>query len=309
MFSTATVVAAIDDTLEAEETLRAARTMLAKDVPSVLHVLHVVEELPPAVQRYLFPYACLGDDHDAVVADILSASRGSLLERFGESTKLDERFLRVVYGRVIDAAMEELRRTGPDLVVVGSSSSEVPEPGLIGKNAARLIRRSPAPVLVVRGRRRESIQKIVVALDMGQDAPGLFSSAIIFAHTHGAQVTPVHVVSSLPAAASGRTRGADAGSRKELDRRFQQVLSSLKLPYPVQTVATDIVQKPRLEEGDVGEGIVAAARELEADMVVVYRCESSALSGARLGRVTEYVLRHSPCDVLVLPPPVRHESE
>lgn len=306
MFSTATVVAAIDDTLEAEETLRVAKVMMAKDVPSVLHVLHVVEELPLAVQRYLFPYACLGDDHDAVVADILGASRSALVERLGPVANLDDRFLRVVYGRVVDAALEELRRTGPDLLVVGMSSAEVPEIGVIGKNAARLVRRSHAPVLVVRGKRRDVTNKMVVGLDLGPDSSGLFSSAIGFAHSRGASVTPVHVVPAVP---NNRSRGLDAAARKDLDRRFQQVLSSLKLPFPVQSAATEIVQKPRLEEGDAGERLVASAKEVDADLIVLYRCHSSSSSGARLGRVAEYVLRYAHCDVLVLPAPVRQEAE
>ena len=307
MFPTATVVAAIDDTHEAVETLSVARSMLSHEVPSVLHVLHVVEELPSAFERYLFPYACFGDDQDALIADVLGASRRSLQARFSGLGLLDERFLSVVYGRVAEASLEKFRVTGPDLVVVGAGSGERSEFGLIGKNASRLIRHSPVPVLMVRrdGSTRRTSNRMLVGLDLGPDSPGLFSDAIRFAHTHGASLTPVHVVPS----SGGRGRGTlDGSARKELDRRFQQVLASLKLPYPVQTVATDLVEKPRLESGDAGEQLVSAVRELDAALVILYRCHSSAGSGARLGRVAEYVLRHAPCDVLVLPPPIRQEA-
>lgn len=307
MFPTATVVAAIDNDISAESTLRAARRVLSTEVPSVLHVVHAVDALPSAVERYLFPYGCFGDDRDAVIADILGAGRSALLSNEGISSQVDERFLRVVYGGISDAVLSELSRTGPDMLVVGSGGSSA-EPGVIGKNAARLVRRAHVPVLVARGHRRESTSRILVALDLGSDSASLFSDAIRFAHQCGSKVLPFYVSPVLPGVRE-RSARMDAGMRKDLDRRFQQVLASLKLPYPVQVEATEIVERPRLEEGDAGECIVAAARDQDVDLVILYRCHSSTGSGARLGRVSEYVLRHASCDVLVLPPPVRQESE
>lgn len=313
MFPTATVVAVLDTSAEADFVLASASALVANDVPSALHCVHVVETMPAAMQRYLFPYACLGDDHDAIVADLLEAGRHAFLQRFPKDSPLDERLLRVLYGRVSDVVLDELQRIGPNLVAVGASSSDHPEAGVIGKNAARLARRCTAPVLVVRRRGRPSYRRFGVALDLGVDAPTLLADAMRFAHARGATVTPMHVVPTLAGVAhqtpiERASRGMDTHTKRELDRRFQQVLAALKLPFPVQTVATDLVEKPRLDEGDPGKAIVDMARDAELDLLIVYRCQASSGSGLRLGRVAEYVLRNASCDVLILPPPIRQDA-
>lgn len=313
MFPTATVVAVLDTSAEADFVLASASALVATDVPSALHCVHVVETMPAAMQSYLFPYACFGDDHDAIVADLLDAGRHAFLQRFPKDAPLDPRLLRVIYGRVADAVLEELQRIGPNLVAVGASSSEHPEMGEIGKNASRLARRSTAPVLVVRRRNRPVFRRLGVALDLGVDAPTLLSDAMQFAHARGATVAPLHVVPSLTGVVHQEPlerapRGMDTQTKRDLDRRFQQVLASLKLPFPVQTVATDIVEKPRLDQGDPGQALVAMAREAELDLLILYRCQASAGSGLRLGRVAEYVLRNASCDVLILPPPIRQDA-
>lgn len=310
MFPIATVVAVLDNSAEADSVLSAARAMRATDAPSMLHLVHVVEEMTSAMRRYLFPYACFGDDHDKIIADLLESGRLSFRQRFVDDKNFDERLLRVIYGRVADRVLEELQRLGPDMVVVGASSSEHPEIGVIGKNASRLARRSTAPVLVVRNRTQSTYQNIGVALDLTTDSSTLLSDAIRFAHERNAKVTPIHVLPSSASLDHSSVRskdvqGLDTGMKRDLDRRFQQVLSALKLPFPVQSEASKRVSKPLLERGDPGERLVSASREGEMDLLIMYRCQSSTGSGLRLGRVAEYALRYASCDVLVLPPPIQ----
>lgn len=314
MFPIATVVAVLDNSAEADSVLDAARAMRATDAPSMLHMVHVVEEMTTAMRRYLFPYACFGDDHDAIVADLLDAGRLSFRQRFEDDKSFDDRLLRVVYGRVADRILEELQRLGPDVVVVGASSSEHPEVGVIGKNAARLARRSTAPVLVVRNRTQSTYKNIGVAIDLTSDSASLLSTAIRFAHERDAKVTPIHV---LPSSASldhssvrsKDVKALDSSTKRDLDRRFQQVLAALKLPFPVQSDASKRIAKPMLEQGDPGERLVAASRDEAMDLLIMYRCQSSTGSGLRLGRVAEYALRYASCDVLVLPPPIQQGED
>lgn len=310
MFPIATVVAVLDNSFEADSVLGAARAMLARDVPSSFHMVHVVEEMNAAMRRYLFPYACFGDDHDAIIADLLEAGRASFCQRFSEDKRFDERMLRVVYGRVADRALEEFQRLGPDVVVVGAGSAEHPEIGVIGKNAARLARRSTSPVLVVRNRSRSDYRNIGVALDLTSDASTLFADAIRFSHVRDAKLTPIHVLPSAVSLDHGAVRSKepqalDAGAKRDLDRRYQQLWASLKLPFPVQGEATKLVNKPRLERGDPGAQLVDAIRDDGLDLLIMYRCQSSTGSGLRLGRVAEYALRYASCDILVLPPPIQ----
>lgn len=313
MISTATVVALLDHSAEANSVWVSSRSLLAKDVPSMLHTVHVVEEMSAAMQRYLFPYACFGDDHDAVVSDMLSAGRAAMRRRFKGQKEFDDRFLRVVYGRVADRALKELETLGPDLVVVGASSSEHPEIGVVGKNASRIARRARTPVLVVREKIVRPYRRMGVAVDLGRDSASLLGAGIDFAHQRGASLVPIHV---LPTMASRDHRALESSAKetlsekakRDLDRRYNQILSSLSLPFPVQQDVQEVLQQAQLQQGDPGEGLVEYCRAADIDLLIMYRCRSSSGSGLRLGRVAEYALRYAPCDVLVLPPPILQDA-
>ena len=314
MLPTATVVAALDHSDDADSVLRAARALRATDVPSSLHVVHVVEAMPEAMRRYLFPYACFGDDHDAIIADLMESGRTVFRQRFQGDKAFEERMLRVVYGSVADRLLDELKELGPDLVVVGASSRPHPEAGVVGGNAARLARRATSPVLIVRKRGRNDYKKIGVALDMSDASAELFARAIELAHLREGTLTPIHVLASSGSldhlsARKDATQSLDHAAQRRLDQRYQQIWGSLKLPFPVQGEAARIVQKPRLEHGDPGKQLVAVANEAELDLLVLHRCQASMRSGLSLGRVAEYALRHAPCDILVLPPPVQQAEE
>lgn len=313
MISTATVVALLDNTDEAHSVLASAHALLAKDVPSMLHTVHVVDEMGAAMQRYLFPYACFGDDHDAVVSDLLSSGRAVLQRRLNDQAGYDDRFLRVVYGRVADRALKEFESLGPDLVVVGATSSEHPEVGVIGKNASRIVRRARSPVLVVREKIVRPYKRAGVALDLGRDSAPLLSDAVAFAHARGAEVIPMHVLSSIAARdhralESSSTESLDEASKRALDREYNKVLSGLSLPFPIQQNVKSILKQAELTQGDPGEALVKHIQDADIDLLIMYRCRSSSGSGLRLGRVAEYALRYASCDVLVLPPPIVRDA-
>src|SRR5699024_2683864 len=100
MISTATVVALLDNSPEAATVLDSAHALLARDMPTKLHVVHVVEQMSAAMERYLFPYACFGDDRDAILSDLLEAGRAAMNRRLSKHKNFSDSLLRVLYGRV-----------------------------------------------------------------------------------------------------------------------------------------------------------------------------------------------------------------
>lgn len=312
MISTAHIVALLDHTPEASSVIRTAHMLLSSDAPSRLHLVHVVEALTEAVENYLFPYACFGDDREMIIADLQQAARGALGRRFRDESAFDDRLLRVTYGRVAAEGLQELDAVGPELVVVGAHSSEHPEIGVIGKNAGRFARRARVPVLVVREKVVRRYSRLSVALDLGNDSSPLFSDAIDFAHRLGATLTPIHVLASLGSHDFQRQeiespQELDDGTMRRLDKRYRQILNGLSLSFPAQQRIGSLLQAPRLAQGDVGKALVKQIAENDTDLLVMYRHQSSAGSGLRLGRVAEYALRYAPCDVLVLPPPISQD--
>ena len=312
MFKLATVVAAIDATPEARRVLACANLVRTRDEPGTTFVLHVVPAAGEALTRVLFPLACLGDDLDAIRAELNHTARTLLRERFeAELQDIDDHQLRVAHGHVAETALDQLRTLGPDLLVVGANSADHPEPGVIGKDASRLARRAPCPTLVVRRRSGPArIRTILAAIDLTPDSAWVLEHALTLAHQQQSAVDAIHVIPSASAldhanVTDARNQTATQKSTREAARLFQQTASALKLPFAIRTDLAEMLQKPTTEHGDPGEAIVQRANDTQADLIVVQRCRTQGGSGMRIGRVAEYVLRHAPCDVLVLPPAVR----
>lgn len=66
-----------------------------------------------------------------------------------------------------------------------------------------------------------------------------------------------------------------------------------------ELAARDVDVAGRIVPGIPGEGLCDAARSHEVDLVIVGATGRGCLAGVLLGGVAQYVLRNSPCPVLV----------
>lgn len=85
------------------------------------------------------------------------------------------------------------------------------------------------------------------------------------------------------------------GAKEEADRSIRRTVDALPEGLRVQH---------RVETGEPGMAIVAAAAELAVDAVVIGSRGRGAIKRALLGSVSSHVVRHAPCPVLVL----RHDG-
>jgi nucleotide-binding universal stress UspA family protein len=143
-----------------------------------------------------------------------------------------------------------------------------------------------------------SIRRILVPVDMSGTSEHALVYAAEFAEKMGAQLSILYVVSE-PAA----------------------VLPDMMMPVPVATADLDDLTaagKQSLAEliasknlgrlnptaevriGEAGAEIVAAAKELSADLLVVGTHGRTGLKHLLLGSVAEHVVRHAPCPVLTV---------
>jgi len=142
------------------------------------------------------------------------------------------------------------------------------------------------------------IRKILVPLDFSEHSMKALATAIDLAKTFGARIVLIHAYSALPyiglsdqvpippdffemvhlAAARSLGKAAEQPSRAGV---------------PVET---------RLSELPPAEAIVAAAQELEVDLIVMSTRGLSGLKHLLLGSVAERTIRLAPCPVLALKP-------
>jgi universal stress protein A len=169
---------------------------------------------------------------------------------------------------------------GGVLMELGPKDSKILEPGAASETAARLFR----------------IQKILVPVDFSGCSEKALQYAIPFAGQFGAAIVLLHVL-QLNYIAGSEFGGVDfpllesemrQNSEKQLAALGTRVIGS-KAP------ASTLVRAGR----PVGE-IVATARELEVDLIIMSTHGHTGLKHVLLGSTTENVVRYAPCPVLVV---------
>lgn len=153
-------------------------------------------------------------------------------------------------------------------------------------------------------------QKILVAIDTSEIGKQVFESAITLAKATKASLMLLHVLSSeeegspyMPIIFSGMGyAGGDKiieNYRQEWEAFAQQGLELLKSRQQAATqagVQAEYTQRP----GTPGKTICDFAQSWEADTIVIGRRGHSGMSELFLGSVSNYVLHHATCFVLVV---------
>lgn len=131
----------------AEAALRYARA-LAEEFGSTLHLMHVVPEpyiYPWGTEISTMPLVDLLTSSEAQAAErlkTLAADTGTLKDRVKTSTAI---------GTPVDKILQQVADDGIDLVVMGTHGRGAVGHLLLGSVAERIVRRSPVPVLTVKG--------------------------------------------------------------------------------------------------------------------------------------------------------------
>ena len=137
---------------------------------------------------------------------------------------------------------------------------------------------------------------IVAGIDASPTAKEALRAALYEATLRGTRLRAVHAWSRVaPVAMTG------PGYVGAFDIRAVQHEAESTLRTIVRTVAGDRAAQIEqvLAEGPAGEAIIEHARD--AELIVVGSRGLGAFSGMVLGSVSQYVLHHARCPVLVIP--------
>lgn len=202
-----------------------------------------------------------------------------------------------------------VKRSGIDLLVMGTQGSTGPKRVLLGSVASSVARQNPCPVLLVppslwRGSARApGLERVMIATDFHE-------SALEAARWSIRNLAPeaehflVHVleVPEPPAVLAGRY-----GSREELLRTaregVRQRLEKLRIALrPEPHLGEALPIRTMLREGQPANEIVHLAESADVDLIVMGehgRSDRERSAWTRLGTTVERVLRASPVPVLV----------
>ena len=193
------------------------------------------------------------------------------------------------------------------MIVVGTTGEGRLREFFLGSTARSLISPSEVPVMVVPPEQPIRLPKTVLApIDITSGLSDLaLRTAATIAHNLEARFIISHCfLAPSPAVGYGMadlSQGVDYREiRAERERQLHEHVAALSLP-----VEADLVE---LRDASPDYGIVEAAEEHVADLIVMGTHARRGLSRALLGNTAERILRNAPCAVLTVRPPQQQES-
>jgi nucleotide-binding universal stress UspA family protein len=190
---------------------------------------------------------------------------------------------------------------GADLLVLGARGLSPFKRFLLGSVSLSVARHAPCSVLVVKGRPRK-LASVLVAMDGSEDS---FRAVRFLASLPLPRpvrlrllsvVEPVRYPASAPSALRGQLaamiKELAAERRAELEKVLERAAAQLDEKIARVTHATPT--------GDPAGAIVATAAAHDTDLVVVGARGRGGMARLLLGSVSESVLRHARCPVLIV---------
>jgi nucleotide-binding universal stress UspA family protein len=208
----------------------------------------------------------------------------------------------VRYGRAFNEIASLARARKVDLIVMATHGYTGLKRIFPGSTAERVVRHAPCPVLTVpslsktksRGTSSLRLRKIVVPIDFSETSAQALPYAAALAKTFCAEIILLHVVEPLPLPAE--TAYVPPQMQREDRNVAQQHLFDLS-----RAVFDDNVQARALVRiGLPFQEITAAAKSVDADMIVLTTHGYTGLTHVLLGSTAERVVRHADCPVLVV---------
>lgn len=164
----------------------------------------------------------------------------------------------------------------------------------VGSTSTALLATATIAVPTVLNRRRARIANVLLATDLSPVSDGATDEAVDLCRSLRARLLVVNVIDAR-LGLGGRVTTSRAARLDQLRADREQRLLAI-----VERARLDGVEATFLVwTGEPGQSIVSAAEAESADLVVVGTRALHRADRFLLGSVSEYVVNHSPCPVLI----------
>jgi nucleotide-binding universal stress UspA family protein len=240
------------------------------------------------------PY--LGDLDTTSVGNVMASMRKPCEDALAEAVHLAEKAKIMIrttceegetHERIVDLSDAE----NYDLIVMGRRGQHRLERALVGSVTARVIGYSHKDVLVVPKDAAVGWQKILIATDGSKYSEAATEKAIDFAVSYGGELIILSVV-DVPAEFYGESPEA----WDNLVVKAQTYADKAKQ----RAEASGIKAQAFVREAETWQTIVDMADEKKADTIIMGSHGRTGLKRLLMGSVTEKVIGHAPCPVLVV---------
>jgi nucleotide-binding universal stress UspA family protein len=153
------------------------------------------------------------------------------------------------------------------------------------------------------------IKKIFVAVDYLAKTPEIFEQAKLIARMQGSQLMIFHciqgIVTDIVATLGRGTYGGIYSHEmleleKQLEQETTEELKSWLDSFVQEAIKAGIIAEYDYQVGNPGQTICMAAKNWGADLIVIGRRGRKGLSEILLGSVSNYIIHHAHCSVLVV---------
>lgn len=198
-----------------------------------------------------------------------------------------------------------------DLIIIATRGNAGLRHLMLGSTAERVVRYSPCPVLVVRGRdlekkvsrwrverRAPQFRKILAPIDFSECSMKGLAYAQAFANQFKSRLVLLNSVHFQYYVAS------DEYGRYDLPRLMQYAEKIAREQMQDLVEKTDwggLQVETSVQTGHAGQQICDGARDCAADLIVTSTHGRTGFKHVLLGSTAEYVVRHAHCPVLVVP--------
>ena len=284
------IVAGVAAPDPADPTLRAAFA-LARGCGATLHLVHAFDA--PRL-------AGLAPDNHSVYVNHRASREVKLRDHLREAAKLlDDGGASVAVRPWVyatspgEAILSVARRVYADQVIVGASRHNALERTLLGTAAQRVVRGSPAPVLVVRGEGGVP-ERVLLTTDFSELSADAHERALDALGGLFPGATPR--VRALTVIAGGPVP-PPLPHDVVLPEAWSQLESWLAARRP-----RPFAVEPALRGGTAAPEIVAEAEAWDADLLVLGTHARRGVERFFVGSVAESAMAHVRCSVLIVPP-------
>lgn len=268
---------------EADSALEVARD-LAKKFGAEIHFVHIIEPLSGAdTTKGLVGYVNPSGDsiNDLFMLKYMERCRDDLKKRALSSRYIDiTTHMDIIVDDIFAGIKKFVEEKEIDLIVMGSKGASGLDEILVGSNSEKVIRYSPCPVLVVKGKVEEFLPKsILFPTDCIEPSAGLAELLNDMATNFEAKLHLLHV---------------NTPSNFYSTRSSNQML----LDYAQQTGLKDVAVH---SYNDISEedGILSFAEDNGVDMIVMSTRGRTGVSRLIAGSIASDVVNHSKLPVLV----------
>lgn len=156
-----------------------------------------------------------------------------------------------------------------------------------------------------------SFKKILVAIDDSSLCPHVFAAALELAQANQAAIRLLHCIHPEIVGESTMAMTYEMNLQPSLtinDYQTQQILLERRIEkaqellesYRQNSINRGVATETDYQVGDPGYLLCEAAKNWRADLIVVGRQGRTGLAEAFMGSVSNHVVHHAPCSVLVI---------